>query len=196
MKILKFLILALFLFSHYLEAQSGTEKNEKEFSDYTSYFQKQWPENYWLTNVYLINGSGVKQEGTFNILIDDGFIKKVISTRQKIESSEKVFDYAGHTVIPGIVRVHNHMRLPQGALLYSSPKLYLAGGVTTIQTCGTGNPDEELAISQYIERGEQPGPRIINSSPYFLVLMARRTLFVLLLKMLLDRKSGNGQKKV
>ena len=51
-------------------------------------------------------------------------------------------------------------------MLSTSPKLYLACGVTTIQTCGTGNPYEDIAIAKSIDRGEQPGPEIINSGPY------------------------------
>jgi len=63
--------------------------------------------------------------------------------------------------------MHNHMRIPRSAMLATSPKLYLASGVTTIETCGTGNPIEELAIAKSIRSGEQPGPEIINSGPYF-----------------------------
>ncbi len=58
------------------------------------------------------------------------------------------------------------MRLPNAAMLYTSPKMYLACGVTTIQTCGTINPLEEIQIGKAIEQGKLPGPEIINSGPY------------------------------
>ena len=55
---------------------------------------------------------------------------------------------------------------PQGALFYTAPRLSLACGVTTIQTCGTGNPYEEIEIAKAIANWQEPGTEIINSGPY------------------------------
>jgi enamidase len=50
-----------------------------------------------------------------------------------------VLDLHGYSVIPGLVGMHDHMFYPMGngifgEMAFSYPRLYLAGGVTTIRT--------------------------------------------------------------
>ncbi|MEM7373104.1 MAG: amidohydrolase family protein [Bacteroidota bacterium] len=121
-----------------------------------------------LTHATIIDGTGSPPATDQTILIHGQQIVGVgKSPDLELPAGFREIDATGKTVIPGIVGTHNHMRLPRAAMLYSSPKLYLACGVTTIQTCGTGNPNEELGISQAIQDGLIPGPDIINSGPYF-----------------------------
>ncbi|MEM9981908.1 MAG: amidohydrolase family protein [Bacteroidota bacterium] len=116
----------------------------------------------------MIDGTGTPLKKSQTILIEYGKIKEVgNATSVKIPEGFYQLDMSGKTVIPGIIGTHNHMRFPRGPLFYTSPKLYLASGVTTIQTCGTGNPQEEMAIGKAIEEGKIPGPEIVSSSPYF-----------------------------
>lgn len=137
-------------------------------SPYLQNFTKEEGENIALIHARLIDGSGTSAIENQSILIQGSGILQVGNSNEvKIPKDFRLIDLTGKTVIPGIIGTHNHMRLPRAAMLYSSPKLYLACGVTTIQTCGTGNPNEELGISQAIQEGLIPGPDIINSGPYF-----------------------------
>ena len=139
-----------------------------QLSDYTKSFISLDTAKIALTNVKIIDGTGADPKLSQTILIKHQKIIEVGATKSVvIPNGFYEIDLSGKTVIPGIIGMHNHMRLPQGAMLSTSPKLYLACGVTTIQTCGTGNPYEELAIAKSIKKGDQPGPEIINSSPYF-----------------------------
>jgi len=51
-------------------------------------------------------------------------------------------------------------------MAYSFPRLYLAGGVTTIRTGGSLEPYTDLEIKHNIDNGETPGPKIHATGPY------------------------------
>lgn len=137
------------------------------YTDYVKSFQQYDQNAYALTQVKVIDGTGSAPKENQTLLIKGDKILDIGSSDEiNIPEGFVELNLRGKTVIPGIVGTHNHMRLPRVAMLYSSPKLYLASGVTTIQTCGTGNPFEEIEISQAIEKGYIPGPDIVNSGPY------------------------------
>jgi imidazolonepropionase-like amidohydrolase len=74
-------------------------------------------------------------------------------------------------VMPGLVGMHDHLFYPAGDVIFhemaiSFPRLYLAGGVTTIRTAGSVEPYLDLALSKQIDRGEVPGPHIHVTGPY------------------------------
>jgi len=148
--------------------ETDIQANEVYLSDYTESFVSLDTSNIALSNVKVIDGTGNPSKNSQTVLIQNGIIVN-IGNANDIQITEDFYEInlSGKTIIPGIIGMHNHMRIPRSAMLSTSPKLYLASGVTTIQTCGTGNPYEELAIAKTIERGEQPGPEIINSGPYF-----------------------------
>jgi imidazolonepropionase-like amidohydrolase len=148
--------------------ETDIQAKEVYFSDYTQSFVSLDTSNIALSNVKVIDGTGNPSKNSQTVLIQSGIIVD-IGNANEIQITDDFYEInlAGKTIIPGIIGMHNHMRIPRSAMLSTSPKLYLASGVTTIQTCGTGNPNEELAIAKSIERGEQPGPEIINSGPYF-----------------------------
>ena len=145
-----------------------TKTNASSFSDYTQSFISIDTSKIALINAQVIDGTGDSPKANQTILIENGIITKV-SPSDQIQAPTSFYniDLTGKTVIPGLVGTHNHMRMHMGALLATSPRLYLAAGVTTIQTCGTGNTLEEIAIAKSINKGEQPGPQIVNSGPYF-----------------------------
>ncbi len=72
---------------------------------------------------------------------------------------------------PGLVGMHDHMFYPMGngifgEMAYSFPRLYLAGGVTTIRTTGAIEPYTDLELKKQIDNGETPGPKIHVTGPY------------------------------
>lgn len=163
------LVLTILLSTSYATAQEGTVPiASSSFSDYTKSFISMDTGRIALVNAKIIDGTGAPSKASQTVLIEKDLIIAVGSADEvEIPRGFYTIDLSNKTLIPGIVGTHNHMRLPNGAMLFTSPKLYLAAGVTTIQTCGTGNPVEEIAISKAIKEGRLPGPEIINSSPYF-----------------------------
>jgi imidazolonepropionase-like amidohydrolase len=51
-------------------------------------------------------------------------------------------------------------------MAYSFPRLYLAGGVTTIRTTGSLEPYTDLELKRAIDSGATPGPRMHVTGPY------------------------------
>jgi imidazolonepropionase-like amidohydrolase len=80
-------------------------------------------------------------------------------------------DLKGHTVIPGMVGMHDHLFYTAAGgravqMSYTGPRLYLASGVTTIRTTGGRAPYAEINLKDAITRGKVPGPRIYLTAPY------------------------------
>jgi hypothetical protein len=53
-----------------------------------------------------------------------------------------------------------------GEMAYSFPRLYLAGGVTTIRTTGALEPYTDLELKKSIDAGQTPGPNMHVTGPY------------------------------
>src|SRR3546814_12045643 len=89
-----------------------------------------------------------------------------------------VIDGNGQTLIPGLIGMHDHMFYPAPKVNPASkeliapeqassfPKLYLAGGVTTIRTTGSVEPYTDLALKKAIDAGLIPGPKMHTTGPY------------------------------
>ncbi len=82
-------------------------------------------------------------------------------------------DLAGHTVIPGLVGMHEHLFYPTGGGIpiygeqaFSFPRLYLASGVTTARTAGSLEPYTDLNMKRLIDGGSMPGPKMYITGPY------------------------------
>jgi imidazolonepropionase-like amidohydrolase len=128
-----------------------------------------------LTHVRVIDGTGAAARGDQTLVIVDGAIAALgDSAATKIPDGAKVLDFTGHTVIPGLVGMHDHIYYPApgGALpLYpehaeSFPRLYLAGGVTSIRTAGSLEPYADLELKRAIDEGKMAGPKIHVTAPY------------------------------
>ncbi len=79
-------------------------------------------------------------------------------------------DLAGRTVLPGLIDVHGHLFGLSGngyAFLDAYPRLYLAGGVTTVFAPGEWEPEAAIAARDAIARGDEPGPRVLTAGPFF-----------------------------
>ncbi len=122
-----------------------------------------------LINASVIDGTEKEIQTKQTIAIEDGYFKYVGNRDDyDIPDDFKVIDVQGKTIIPGIVGVHNHLHIPGFPFIGDvATKLYLASGVTTIQTCGAASPAKQIALAKQIAEGEKIGPDIFTSAPYF-----------------------------
>jgi imidazolonepropionase-like amidohydrolase len=125
-----------------------------------------------LTHVRVIDGTGAGAREDQTVILNKGKIASVgDASSTNVPQDAKVLDLHGHTVIPGLVGMHDHMFYPAGDGIFSEmgfsfPRLYLAGGVTTIRTTGSLEPYTDLEIRKSIEAGAMPGPKIHVTGPY------------------------------
>lgn len=136
-----------------------------------------------LTNVRVIDGTGRPARENQVVVIRDGRVDAV-GQKEKITIpvNSCVKDLAGHSVMPGLVMLHEHLQynyqsqntLPAGELAmgltqpqhFSFPRLYLSAGVTTIRTAGTDHPFADINLKRLIDAGKTPGPEIHLTSPF------------------------------
>jgi hypothetical protein len=123
-----------------------------------------------LRHVRLADGTGAPVLEDHTVLLRDGFIEAVgPASRVTVPADARILDLAGHTMIPGLVSLHEHTYLgglgnvaPMNAGAY----LYLAFGVTTGMTAGSQLPYQELNLKRTIDAGVLPGPRLHIAGPY------------------------------
>jgi imidazolonepropionase-like amidohydrolase len=147
-----------------------------------------------LAHVTVIDGTGKPALGDRNVTIEGGKISRIDAARSVPEKAgTTTLDLRGYTVVPGFVGMHNHLYyiarpnlepgktlgseppllVPQ--MMFSSPRLYLAGGVTTIRTTGSIEPYADLNLRDQIEAGMLPGPHIDVTAPY---MEGKSTIFI------------------
>ncbi len=121
-----------------------------------------------LTGALIYTGDGSPPLNDYSILIEGSRIT-ALGPNEDLAAPRGalVIKLSGKTIMPGIVGMHNHTHMPGVTLMnYTAPRLYLAGGVTTIATAGSADPIGELQIAKAIAAGNAPGPRIFPSAPY------------------------------
>ena len=127
-----------------------------------------------LTHVRVIDGTGGAVQEDRTIIISQGRIQAVGSSSQITPpAGAKVMELTGHTVIPGLIGMHEHMHYPSGGGIpmyplhaFSFPRLYLGCGVTTMRTAGSMEPYTELRVKDLIDAGRMPGPKIDVTGPF------------------------------
>jgi len=125
-----------------------------------------------LTHVRVIDGTGAPAREDQTVILSKGEIESVGDAgAASVPKDAQVLDLRDYTVIPGLVGMHEHMFYPAGSgvfheMPFSFPRLYLAGGVTTVRTAGSIEPYMDLALKKQIDHGEVPGPHMHVTGPY------------------------------
>ena len=125
-----------------------------------------------LTHIRVIDGTGSPAREDQTIIIESGRITSIGPTAEvSVPASATSLDLSGHTAIPGLVGMHNHLFYETGSTSYvnapdSFAPLYLAAGVTTIRTAGALTLSNDLEVKRAVENGELAGPKIHVTSPY------------------------------
>src|SRR5437899_3101416 len=125
-----------------------------------------------LQHVRVIDGTGAPAREDQTVLVSNGKVESIANAASaSVPKGSQVLDLHGYSVLPGLVGMHDHMFYPMGNVIfgemaYSFPRLYLAGGVTTIRTTGSLEPYTDLEIKKKIDRGEMPGPKMHVTGPY------------------------------
>jgi len=135
-----------------------------------------------LTHVRIIDGTGAPAQADRTLLIENGRIAAIQAAADTVPDRYKVIDATGKSVMPGLVGMHDHMyyiarpnldatghgdeplMVPQ--MTFSSPRLYLAAGVTTLRTTGSVEPYTDLNLKHEIDAGHIVGPHMDVTAPY------------------------------
>lgn len=135
-----------------------------------------------LTHVRVIDGTGAPAVADRTVLIDGERIVAVRAGGEAVPVGYRTIDLSGRTMLPGIVGMHDHqyyiarpnlqpnghsdspVMVPQ--MTFSSPRLYLAMGVTTLRTAGSVEPYTDLNMKRQIDAGVLPGPHMDVTGPY------------------------------
>ncbi len=136
-----------------------------------------------LRHVRVIDGTGAPAIDNTDLILHNGKIDS-IGPSAKIEAlpSAVILDLTGRTVFPGLVGMHDHLYyltrpnlditgaseppviVPQ--MGFTSPRLYLGAGVTTLRTTGSIEPYFDLNLRTMIDNGSLIGPHLDVTGPY------------------------------
>jgi imidazolonepropionase-like amidohydrolase len=124
-----------------------------------------------LEHVRVIDGTGAAAREDQTVILSNGKIDAITVSSGNVPKEATTLDLSGYSVIPGLVGMHDHMFYPMGngvfgEMAYSFPRLYLAGGVTTIRTTGSLEPYTDLELKKEIDAGQIPGPKVHVTGPY------------------------------
>src|SRR6266480_7071571 len=153
----------------------GSQINAQQFSSSVQQFITVKEDTFALTHANLVDGTGSPAKPDQTIIIIKGRIVKIDNSSNIIvPKTAKIIDCSGKTIIPGMVMMHEHLFYGESVppnylgleMPISFPKLYLAGGATTIRTAGTTEPQTDLNIKKWIDQGRMAGPDIDVTGPY------------------------------
>lgn len=128
-----------------------------------------------LTHAKLIDGTGGTIKNDQTLIYKDGIITAIgPSASTMVPAGAKEIDCSGKTIIPGLVMLHEHIFYPKpydgvfsvAQMTFTFPRLYLAGGVTTIRTAGSIEPQTDLNIKESIIQGKMLGPKMDVTGPF------------------------------
>lgn len=125
-----------------------------------------------ITNVTVIDGTGAEAAPSQTVVIADGRIAAVgPAASTAVPAGARTIDGTGQTLIPGLVGMHDHLfYMAVGGrnvnAQFTSTRLYLAGGVTTVRTTGANSAYADIKAKADVDAGRMPGPRIHLTAPY------------------------------
>jgi imidazolonepropionase-like amidohydrolase len=136
-----------------------------------------------LEHVEIIDGTGGAAQYDRNVTIENGKLAMLSAgADEQPRDGTTLLDLRGYTVMPGIVGMHDHLwfaTLPnlrpdqtsdrpglRHEMAFSAPRLYLAGGVTTIRTAGSVAPYTDIWVARNIAAGVMLGPHMDVTGPY------------------------------
>ena len=95
------------------------------------------------THAEIVNGTGAAPKFDQTLIVTNGWIAAIGSSVSiAAPAGAAIVDAHGETLMPGFVMVHEHLFYRTGrgnyaSMLYSFPRLHLAGGTTTARTGGS-----------------------------------------------------------
>jgi imidazolonepropionase-like amidohydrolase len=125
-----------------------------------------------LVNVTVIDGTGAEaRPGQTIVLRGKRIVAVGPSGSTTVPAGARRLELPGHTVIPGLVGMHDHLfYMAAGGrnvnAQFTSSRLYLASGVTTVRTTGANSAYADIQAKDDIDAGRAPGPRIHLTAPY------------------------------
>jgi imidazolonepropionase-like amidohydrolase len=135
-----------------------------------------------LRRVRIIDGTGARARDNQTVVIKGGKITAIGGPDLRAPRGATVLDLAGRTVLPGLVGMHNHLFYTAAPNLdaeghsesprtipimpFTSPRMYLASGVTTMRTGGSMAGFTDLGAKRLIDTGRMIGPHIDVTAPY------------------------------
>jgi imidazolonepropionase-like amidohydrolase len=153
---------------------------------------KHEPSRLVFTHVRILDGTGAPAVADRNVTVEGGRITAIGPGADPAPLAGTILvDGRGRTLLPGLVGMHDHMYyiarpdldaaghsapplvVPQ--MTYSSPRLYLAAGVTTVRTTGSVEGYADLNLRALIDSGQVPGPHLDVTAPY---LQGKSDLFM------------------
>ena len=149
--------------------------NTQEFSTQVKSFIVNDNNSFAISNVTVIDGTGGAIRSNQNVVVTDGKIVDFgTSATLKIPEDLKTIDGTGKTLIPGLVMLHEHMFYTKpfenwfsvGQMTFTFPRLYLAGGVTSMRTAGSIQPQTDLNVKKWIDQGLMTGPKMHITGPF------------------------------
>jgi len=147
----------------------------QDFSDNVKPFVKFTQSSFAITNVSLIDGTGTAPQNHMTVVVRDGRISHVGPSDQiSITDGTYIIDGTGKTLIPGFVMMHEHIFYTKVFedefnvvnMTNTFPRMYLAGGVTTMRTAGSVSPYTDLNIDKFIKEGKMIGPKMDVTGPF------------------------------
>lgn len=133
-------------------------------------FLKAQGTSFLLANARVIDGTGKPAQENTTVVVRGGRIVSVGERGPCPDDAQRI-DLTGHTILPGLVMMHEHINYFSGEYVWdampgSVPKLLLAAGVTTARTAGSEAPQVDLNLKRRIDEGRVPGPRLFVTGAY------------------------------